>query len=457
MNEAEMLKQMEGDKETVIPEIVSLHDIKTKDIVASLDKFIVSQKEAKRVVAIALRSRWRRMNVPSELRKEIVPNNILMIGPTGVGKTEIARRLADLVDAPFLKVEATKFTEVGYVGRDVEQIIRDLLEIAVNQTREAMRKSVQFTAYHAVENVILDALLSEDSSIEMRQKFLDKLRSGDFEETEVEIDVPEVKSNPVDMSGASQQIGMINLNDVLGKAFNANKKKKPMKIKQARRVLLAAESDKLIDESSVIEAAINKVETTGIVFLDEIDKLCTKNGDGGRSSDVSREGVQRDLLPIVEGTTVSCKYGQVKTDYILFIASGSFHLSSPSDLLPELQGRLPVRVELKPLTQADFVNILTGTSANLIKQYQALLKVDNVSLTFTNEAINEIARTAVQMNESIENIGARRLKTVLEKVLDDVSFDAPDELLTSLEICENYVREKIGKSSNTLDLSKFIL
>ena len=430
-----------------------------REIVSELDRYIVGQEDAKKAVAVALRNRWRRMQVPQHLREEIVPKNILMVGPTGVGKTEISRRLAKLAKAPFIKVEATKFTEIGYVGRDVESIIRDLVEVALHSTREEMRKAVNAKAELAAEDRVLEALVGASASEETRQKFRKLLRENQLNDREVEISVLD-NSNPsmptIDIPGMpGASMGMISLSDILGKPFGDKYKTKKMKVGDAYKVLMEEESDKLLDEDTVTKAAIKSVENDGIVFIDEIDKITGK--DDRRGGDVSREGVQRDLLPLIEGTSVSTKYGMVKTDHILFICSGAFHISKPSDLLPELQGRLPVRVELKALTHNDFVRILTEPEANLIEQYVALLKTENVELEFESEAIDKIADVAVQINENVENIGARRLHTVLEILLEDISFNASDRSGQKEVITAAMVEEKLSRFTKASDLSKFIL
>ena len=430
-----------------------------REIVSELDRYIIGQEDAKKAVAVALRNRWRRMQVPQHLREEIVPKNILMVGPTGVGKTEISRRLAKLAKAPFIKVEATKFTEIGYVGRDVESIIRDLVEVALHSTREEMRKAVNAKAELAAEDRVLEALVGASASEETRQKFRKLLRENQLNDREVEISVLD-NSNPsmptIDIPGMpGASMGMISLSDILGKPFGDKYKTKKMKVGDAYKVLMEEESDKLLDEDTVTKAAIKSVENDGIVFIDEIDKITGK--DDRRGGDVSREGVQRDLLPLIEGTSVSTKYGMVKTDHILFICSGAFHISKPSDLLPELQGRLPVRVELKALTHNDFVRILTEPEANLIEQYVALLKTENVDLEFEPEAIDKIADVAVQINENVENIGARRLHTVLEILLEDISFNASDRSGQKEVITAAMVEEKLSRFTKASDLSKFIL
>ena len=430
-----------------------------REIVSELDRYIVGQNDAKRAVAIALRNRWRRQQLVDDLREEVLPKNILMIGPTGVGKTEIARRLARLADAPFLKVEATKFTEVGYVGRDVESIVRDLVEIAIHMTRERMRKEVVAKAEIAAEERVLDALVGESASKDTRQKFRTMLRQGELDDREIEIELQDASGGMPTMEipgmpGA--QMGMINLNDMLGKAFGGATKTKKMSVSDSYDVLVAEEGDKLLDDDVVVRTAIEAVEQNGIVFLDEIDKICVRS-DGRGGADVSREGVQRDLLPLIEGTTVPTKHGTVKTDHILFVASGAFHLSKPADLLPELQGRLPIRVELKALTEDDFRRILTEPEANLIRQYTALMGTEELSLVFTDDAIDAIARLAAEVNRTVENIGARRLQTVMERLLEDISFSASDRAGETVEIDADYVRENVADLAKDADLSKFIL
>lgn len=430
-----------------------------REIVSELDRFIIGQCEAKKAVAIALRNRWRRMQLPQHLKEEIVPKNILMVGPTGVGKTEISRRLAKLAKAPFIKVEATKFTEIGYVGRDVESIIRDLLEIAIASTRTELRKSVQAKAELAAEERVLEALVGTSANDDTKTKFRKLLRENQLNDREIEISVIDNSSPTMPtidipgMPGAS--MGMINLGDILGKPFGNKYTTRKMKVGEAYDVLIAEESDKLLDNDTIIREAVNAVENDGIVFIDEIDKIAGK--DDRRGGDVSREGVQRDLLPLIEGTTVTTKYGMVRTDHILFICSGAFHLSKPSDLLPELQGRLPIRVELKALTHEDFVRILTEPEANLIEQYEALLRTEGFELKFEKEAIDKIADIAVAINENVENIGARRLHTVLEILLEDISFSASDRSGQSETITAQMVEERLSKYTQASDLSKFIL
>ena len=431
-----------------------------KEIVKELDRYIIGQNEAKKAVAIALRNRWRRQRVPEDLREEILPKNILMIGPTGVGKTEISKRLAKLAEAPFLKVEATKFTEVGYVGRDVEQIVRDLIQISITMTQEKLRNKVKSQAQHNAEERVLNALVGKNASLETRSQFRAQLRSGKLNKKIIEIDLIDNPSGvgfptldiPV-MPGS--QVGMINLNEIFGKGVGQKRKKKKMLIEKIYKPLMEEESDKLIDQEKIISIAKKDVEENGIVFLDEMDKICARSERTG--GDVSREGVQRDLLPIIEGTTVSTKYGSIKTDHILFIASGAFHLSKPSDLLPELQGRLPIRVELNALTKDDFVKILNEPENSLIKQYKALLKTEQVDLDFRKDSIEEIAKLSTEINSNVENIGARRLHTVLEKLVENISFNATEYKGKKVKITAKQVKDEVGKLAKNIDLSKFIL
>ena len=430
-----------------------------REIVSELDRYIIGQNDAKRAVAIALRNRWRRQQLDQGMREEVSPKNILMIGPTGVGKTEIARRLAKLAQAPFLKVEATKFTEVGYVGRDVEQIIRDLIEIAIAMSKEKMRRQVRAKAETLAEERVLDALVGEGSGAETRAKFRRMLRAGELDDKEIELNVKDsgAASMPTidipGMPGAS--MGMINLNEMLGNVMGGRTKTRRMNVSDSYEVLLSEEADKLLDQEKVTAEAIRAVEQNGIVFLDEIDKICARSERAG--ADVSREGVQRDLLPLIEGTQVATKYGPVKTDHILFIASGAFHLAKPSDLLPELQGRLPIRVELDALTREDLRRILTEPEASLIKQYVALLGTEGVTLDFTDDAIDALADLATDINASVENIGARRLHTVLERLLEEVSFTASEMTGKTITIDGTYVRDRVAPLAKNTDLSKFIL
>ena len=428
-----------------------------REIVSELDRHIVGQRDAKRAVAIALRNRWRRQQLDDDMREEVLPKNILMIGPTGVGKTEISRRLAKLAGAPFIKIEATKFTEVGYVGRDVDQIVRDLLETGIGLVRDAKRKEVEARAQINAEERVIDALVGAGASSATRESFRRKLRSSELDDKEIEIQVSESASMPsFEIPGMpGSQVGMINLSDMLGKAFGQRTKPRTVTVKESFDILMAEESDKLIDDDMMIQEAIRSVENNGIVFLDEIDKICARAERAG--ADVSREGVQRDLLPLIEGTTVGTKYGPVKTDHILFIACGAFHIAKPSDLLPELQGRLPIRVELRALTREDFRRILTEPKACLINQYVALMKTEGVTLDFTEDAIDAIADIAVEVNTSVENIGARRLMTVMERILDDASFNATDLHGETVTVDAAYVRDHIGDLAKNADLSKFIL
>ena len=433
-------------------------DLSPREIVSELDRFIVGQADAKRAVAIALRNRWRRLQLDERLREEVLPKNILMIGPTGVGKTEISRRLAKLAGAPFLKVEATKFTEVGYVGRDVEQIVRDLVEVAITMTREKKRKDVQARAQQAAENRVLDALVGASASSSTKEAFRKKLRAGELNDKEIDIEVQAAGSGlPLfDIPGMpGAQMGAISIGDIFGKLGGGRTKTRRVTVADSHDILINEESDKLLDNDQLTQDAIKVVENNGIVFLDEIDKICGREGRVG--ADVSREGVQRDLLPLIEGTIVATKHGSVKTDHILFIASGAFHISKPSDLLPELQGRLPIRVELKPLTRDDFRRILTEPEASLIKQYIALMATEGVNLEFSQDAIDAVADVAVAVNSSVENIGARRLQTVMERVLDDVSFGAPDRSGETVKIDAAYVHKHVGDLAKDADLSRFIL
>jgi ATP-dependent HslUV protease ATP-binding subunit HslU len=428
-----------------------------REIVSELDRYVIGQKEAKRAVAIALRNRWRRQALTDEMKDEVLPKNILMIGPTGVGKTEISRRLSKLAEAPFIKVEATRFTEVGYVGRDVEQIIRDLLEIAIAMEKVKKRKEVFTKAQQAAEERVLEAMVGNKASIATRESFRKRLRNGDLDKNEIEIDVQEGSSMPSfeipGMPGAN--VGMVNIGEMLGKTMGKKPKKKIMTVKESHEILIAEESDKLIEQDKIVKSAKVSTENNGIVFLDEIDKVSARSDRIG--GDVSREGVQRDLLPLIEGTTVSTKYGTIKTDHILFIASGAFQLAKPSDLLPELQGRLPIRVELNALTSEDFKKILREPDNSLIKQYKALLKTEKINLEFTDDGIETIAELATEVNSSVENIGARRLHTIIEKVLDEISFTATDRSGEKIIIDKKYVQKNLGELVKDTDLTKFIL
>ena len=433
-------------------------DLTPREIVSELDRFIIGQNDAKRAVAVALRSRWRRKQLSNDLRDEVYPKNILMIGPTGVGKTEISRRLAKLARAPFIKVEATKFTEVGYVGRDVEQIVRDLVDAAINDTREYMREDVKAKAQKAAENRVLDAIAGTDARDSTREMFRKKLLSGELDETEIELDVTDT-SNPMSMldipGQPGSQMGMMNIGDIFGKAMGGRKTRRKMTVSESHNILLSEEADKILDDEVITRTALDTVQENGIVFLDEIDKVCARSD--ARGADVSREGVQRDLLPLIEGTTVSTKHGPIKTDHILFIASGAFHVSKPSDLLPELQGRLPIRVELDALKEEDFIRILKEPDNSLIKQYKELLKTENVNLEFTDDGIDMLAKISAEVNSSVENIGARRLHTIIEKVLDDISFNATDRAGETIKVDQKYVQENLGNLVKDTDLSKFIL
>jgi ATP-dependent HslUV protease ATP-binding subunit HslU len=434
-------------------------DLSPREIVSELDRYIVGQKDAKRAVAIALRNRWRRQQLEGPLKEEVLPKNILMIGPTGVGKTEISRRLAKLADAPFLKVEATKFTEVGYVGRDVEQIVRDLLEVAIGLIKETKRRLVEAKAHLAAEERVIDALLKGTTgSPSTREAFRKKLRAGELDDTEIEIELRQSGGAfpMLDIPGMpGSQMGMMNIGDMLGKAFGGPAKTRKIAIRDSHDLLLQEEADNLIDEDQTVQEAIALTENSGIVFLDEIDKICTSSDR--RGADVSREGVQRDLLPLIEGTTVTTKHGTVKTDHILFVASGAFHVAKPSDLLPELQGRLPIRVELQALTEDDFRAILSDTEVSLIKQYVALMGTESIDVTISDDAIDAIAHIAVEVNSAVENIGARRLQTVMERVFEEISFEAPDRAGDAITIDADYVHKHVGDLAKNADLSRYIL
>ena len=433
-------------------------DLTPREIVSELDRFIIGQKDAKRAVAVALRSRWRRKQLTDDLRDEVYPKNILMIGPTGVGKTEISRRLAKLARAPFIKVEATKFTEVGYVGRDVEQIVRDLVDAAINDTREYMREDVKAKAQKAAEDRVLDAIAGTDDRDSTREMFRKKLISGELDETEIELDVTDT-SNPMSMfdipGQPGSQMGMMNIGDIFGKAMGGRKTRRRMTVAESHDILLSEEADKILDDEVVTRTALEAVQDNGIVFLDEIDKVCARSD--ARGADVSREGVQRDLLPLIEGTTVSTKHGPIKTDHILFIASGAFHVAKPSDLLPELQERLPIRVELRALTENDFVRILTETDNALTRQYSALMGTEGVEVSFTEDGIQALAKIAAEVNQSVENIGARRLYTVLERVFEELSFSAPDKSGSKVTVDLAFVEKHIGELSKSTDLSRYVL
>jgi ATP-dependent HslUV protease ATP-binding subunit HslU len=433
-------------------------DLTPREIVSELDRFIIGQKDAKRAVAVALRNRWRRKQLPGELRDEVYPKNILMIGPTGVGKTEISRRLAKLARAPFIKVEATKFTEVGYVGRDVEQIVRDLMDTAIAQTREYMREDVKAAAHKAAEDRVIEAIAGESAREQTREMFRRKLKSGELDDTEIELELADT-SNPMasmEIPGQpGQNMGMMNLGDLFGKAFGGRTVRRKMTVAQSYEALIGEEADKLLDDEVVKAAALEAVEQNGIVFLDEIDKVCARQE--ARGGDVSREGVQRDLLPLIEGTTVSTKHGPVKTDHILFIASGAFHIAKPSDLLPELQGRLPIRVELRALTEEDFVRILTETDNALTRQYSALMATEKVEVSFSEDGIAALAKIAADVNQSVENIGARRLYTVMERVFEELSFHAPDRGGETIEVNADFVETNLGELTRSVDVSRYVL
>ena len=433
-------------------------DLTPREIVSELDRFIIGQKDAKRAVAVALRNRWRRKQLGDDLRDEVYPKNILMIGPTGVGKTEISRRLAKLTKAPFIKVEATKFTEVGYVGRDVEQIVRDLVDSAIAMTRDLMREEVTANAQHAAEERVIDAIAGSEARSGTREMFRKKLRSGELDNTEIELDVAD-SSNPMpmfDIPGQPQgQMGMMNIGDLFGKALGNRTVRRKLTVAESYELLIGEEADKLLEDEVVTRSALAAVEENGIVFLDEIDKVCARSD--ARGGDVSREGVQRDLLPLIEGTVVSTKHGPVKTDHILFIASGAFHIAKPSDLLPELQGRLPIRVELRALTEGDFVRILTETDNALTRQYTALMQTEEVTVRFTEDGIAALARIAAEVNHSIENIGARRLYTVLERVFEELSFTAPDRSGDEITVDDAFVEKNLGALSRSTDLSRYVL
>ena len=453
-NKVTNLKVVKKEKETS-----KVSALSPREIVSELDRYVIGQKDAKKAVAVALRNRWRRQALSDEMRDEVLPKNILMIGPTGVGKTEISRRLSKLAEAPFIKVEATRFTEVGYVGRDVEQIIRDLIEIAIAMEREKRRKEVKAKAELKAEEKVLDSLVGNKASVATRESFRKRLRTGDLDNNEIEIEVQNISSQFQNfeipgMPGGN--VGMVNLGDILGKSMGSKKgKKKKMTVKESHDILVAQESDKMIEEDKIIAEAKKATEENGIVFLDEIDKVSARSDRVG--GDVSREGVQRDLLPLIEGTTVSTKHGPIKTDHILFIASGAFQLAKPSDLLPELQGRLPIRVELDALREEDFKRILKEPDNSLIKQYTELLKTENVNLEFTDNGINMLAKISAEVNSSVENIGARRLHTIIEKVLDDISFNATDRAGETVIVDQKYVQDNLGNLVKDTDLSKFIL
>ena len=459
MTDANNITNLNLVKETKKKESSTVSALSPREIVSELDRYVIGQTNAKKAVAIALRNRWRRQALDEQMREEVLPKNILMIGPTGVGKTEISRRLSKLAEAPFIKVEATRFTEVGYVGRDVEQIIRDLIEIAIALEKEKKRKEVLVKAQLLAEEKVLDSLVGNKASIATKESFRKRLRSGDLDDNKIEIEINE--STPNNMQGfeipgmPGANIGMINVSEMLGKSMGQKPKKKKMTVKESHDILIAQESDKLIEQDKIISEAKRKTEDNGIVFLDEIDKISARGDRTG--GDISREGVQRDLLPLIEGTTVNTKYGPIKTDHILFIASGAFQLAKPSDLLPELQGRLPIRVELNALTEDDFKRILKEPDNSLIKQYIALLKTENVDLNFTDDGIDLLAKLSAEINASVENIGARRLHTLLEKVLDDISFTASDRSGEKVIIDKKYIEENLGDLTKDTDLSKFIL
>ena len=433
-------------------------DLTPREIVSELDRFIIGQKDAKRAVAVALRNRWRRKQLGDDIRDEVYPKNILMIGPTGVGKTEISRRLAKLARAPFIKVEATKFTEVGYVGRDVEQIIRDLMDAAIVQVRDYMREEVKSAAHAQAEERVIEALAGENARDQTRDLFRGKLKRGELDDTVIELDVADT-SNPMasmEIPGQpGQNMGMLNLGDLFGKAFGGRTVRKKMTVAESYELLIGEEADKLLDDDAVKAAALEAVEQNGIVFLDEIDKVCARSD--ARGADVSREGVQRDLLPLIEGTTVSTKHGPVRTDHILFIASGAFHIAKPSDLLPELQGRLPIRVELRALTEGDFVRILTETDNALTRQYTALMATEKVTVTFTEDGIAALAKIAADVNQSVENIGARRLYTVMERVFEELSFAAPDRGGETVTVDAGFVDDNLGELTRSVDVSRYVL
>jgi len=434
-------------------------DLTPREIVSELDRFIIGQNDAKRAVAVALRNRWRRKQLPDELKEEVYPKNILMIGPTGVGKTEISRRLAKLANAPFIKVEATKFTEVGYVGRDVEQIVRDLVESAIIMVRKNMREEKKAQAEEAAEERVISALAGKDARDSTKEMFRKKLRNNELDDKEIELDVAD-NFNPLQMLNIPGQpegtgVGMMNIGDIFGKAMGKNTKRRKMTVAESYDILINEEADKMLDQETVNQHAVKLVEQSGIVFLDEIDKVCARSD--ARGADVSREGVQRDLLPLIEGTAVSTKYGAVKTDHILFIASGAFHIAKPSDLLPELQGRLPIRVELRALTEADFIRILTETDNALTRQYSALLDTEGVKVKFSESGIAEIAKIAADVNQTVENIGARRLYTVIERVFEELSYTAPDRVAEKVKVDKKYVQENLGELAKASDTSRYVL